>query len=173
MLSSNTTLGFNESRKYFDILLDSANNIIYNFVLTDRVYSLGDELELNKTEVKLTQTYTTEYCTVNKECEEVPDGYMVISSYYLWFLIDTFNFKIEDIKYLLIFSKHDKFNYFVNECMTNRCKAILENGKDSAEELSYKIFMNSSYGFDSLDSSRFKTGSRPDHRRSQLCFSSG
>ena len=34
--------------KYFDILLDSANNIIYNFVLTDRVYSLGDELELNK-----------------------------------------------------------------------------------------------------------------------------
>ena len=40
--------------------------------------------------------------------------------------------------------------------MTNRCKAILENWKDSAEELSYKIFMNSSYGFDSLDSSRFK-----------------
>ena len=81
---------------------------------------------------------------------------MVISSYYLWFLIDTFNFKIEDIKYLLVFSKHDKFNKFVNECMTNRCKAILENGKDSAEELSYKIFMNSSYGFDSLDSSVFK-----------------
>ena len=113
-------------------------------------------MNVDKTEIKLTQTYTTEHCTVNKECEEVPDGYMVISSYYLWFLIDTFNFKIEDIKYLLIFSKHDKFNKFVNECMTNRCKAILENGKDSAEELSYKIFMNSSYGFDSLDSSRFK-----------------
>jgi len=111
---------------------------------------------IDKSEIKLTQTYTTEHCVVNKECEEVPDGYMVISSYYLWFLIDTFNFKIEDIKYLLIFSKHDKFNYFVNECMKSRCKAILENGKDSAEELSYKIFMNSSYGFDSLDSSRFK-----------------
>lgn len=111
---------------------------------------------IDKTEIKLTQTYTTQYCSTNKKCDEVPDGYTVISSYYLWFLIDTFNFKIEDIKYLLIFSKHDKFNNFVNECMTNRCKAILENGKDSAEELSYKIFMNSSYGFDSLDSSRFK-----------------
>ena len=113
-------------------------------------------MNIDKTEIKLTQTYTTEHCVVNKECEEVPDGYMVISSYYLWFLIDKFNFQIEDIKYLLIFSKHDKFNKFVNECMTNRCKAILENGKDSAEELSYKIFMNSSYGFDSLDSSKFK-----------------
>ena len=113
-------------------------------------------INIDKSEIKLTQTFTTEHCSVNKPCDEVPDGYTVISSYYLWFLIDTFDFKIEDIKYLLIFSKHDKFNYFVNECMKNRCKAILECGKDSAEELSYKIFMNSSYGFDSLDSSRFK-----------------
>ena len=60
--------------KYFDILLDSANNIIYNFVLTDRVYSLGDELELNKTKVTLNEsndfkdldkTYTDEIANNN------------------------------------------------------------------------------------------------------------
>ena len=79
-------------------------------------------MNTDKTEIKLTQTYTTEHCTVNKECEEVPDGYTPISSYYLWFLIDKFNFQIEDIKFLLIFSKHDKFNKFVNECMRTDVK---------------------------------------------------
>ena len=61
--------------KYFDMLLDSANNIIYNFTLLDKDYSLGDELSIKTSEFKLVdknpqyqgfdKTYTEEIANNN------------------------------------------------------------------------------------------------------------
>jgi hypothetical protein len=50
--------------------------------------------------------------------------YMTFSSYYLWFLIDDCHFIIDDIKQLITFNKHIKFNTFVNEFMNKRIEAI-------------------------------------------------
>ena len=49
---------------------------------------------------------------------------MGFSSYYLWFLIDEFGFKITDVKSIITFNKHTKFGNFVNHCMNERQKAI-------------------------------------------------
>ena len=56
-------------------------------------------------------------------------SYMSFSSYYLWFLIDEFDFKITDIKSIITFNKHLRFGNFVQSCMNARQRAICEEAK--------------------------------------------
>ena len=66
---------FEANVKYFDMLLDSVNNIIYNFTLLDKDYSLGDELSIKTSEFELVEknpqyqgldkTYTEEIANNN------------------------------------------------------------------------------------------------------------
>ena len=98
-------------------------------------------------------------------------NYMGFSSYYLWFLIDEFGFKVTDVKSIITFNKHLRFGNFVNHCMNERQKAICREQELKAElklttdpvktedlecairaakviNLYYKNLMNSSYGYD-------------------------
>ena len=58
---------------YYDLLLDSANNIIYNFNLKDEEYSLGDTIDIQTSEIKygkydykdLDKKYNDEIATSN------------------------------------------------------------------------------------------------------------
>ena len=80
-------------------------------------------------------------------------GYMYFTSYYLWFLIDTFGFVVEDVQWIATFTKHDKFNNFVNDCMTRRQEAKIN--KDKVGDLHFKNMMNSSYGYDSMRTDKY------------------
>jgi hypothetical protein len=81
------------------------------------------------------------------------DEYMVFSSYYLWFLIDTCGFVIDDVKDMYVFTKHRAFNGFVKEFMKKRQEAKL--GQDDIGDTFYKICLNSSYGYDILNKANF------------------
>jgi hypothetical protein len=70
--------------------------------------------------------------------------FMSFSSYYLWYLIDRFHFKIEDIKTLIVFNKSKCFNKFVNDFASNRQKAKLQGLKGKDEFC--KISLNGPYG---------------------------
>ena len=66
---------FEANIKYFDMLLDSVNYIIYNFTLLDKDYSLGEELSIKTSEFELVdknpqyqgldKTYTEEIANNN------------------------------------------------------------------------------------------------------------
>jgi hypothetical protein len=73
---------------------------------------------------------------------------MSFSSYYLWFLIDTCHFVIDDIQSLILFEKHDAFKPFVQDMMNKR----LVN-KDI--ETFFKTTMNGSYGYDGMNTEKF------------------
>ena len=60
-------------------------------------------------------------------------NYMSFSSYYLWFLIDEFGFKVTDVKSIITFNKHLRFGNFVNHCMHERQKAICKEQELKAE----------------------------------------
>jgi hypothetical protein len=79
--------------------------------------------------------------------------YMVFSSYYLWFLIDTCGFVIDDVKDMYVFTKHRAFNGFVEEFMRKRQEAKLS--QDDIGDTFYKICLNSSYGYDILNKANF------------------
>jgi hypothetical protein len=59
---------------------------------------------------------------------------MSFSSYYLWFLIDKCHFIFDDIKSIIIFTRHDRFGDFVNEFMKNRIEAIMTNNNRGKEQ---------------------------------------
>jgi len=83
------------------------------------------------------------------ECNEP----IVISNYYLWFLIDTCNFVVDEIFELVTYTAHDKFNLFVNEFMNKRQQAMI-NG-EHGRALYYKINLNGSYGYDGMNEEKF------------------
>ena len=80
--------------------------------------------------------------------------YMSFSSYYLWFLMDRCHFVIDDIRYIVTFVKHDGFNNFVNEFMSNRQHAMLPP-KNKGMEQFCKISLNGSYGYDGMNAEKF------------------
>ena len=90
------------------------------------------------------------------DAEEQSDegsGYMIFSSYYLWFLLDRCHFVIEDVRYIVTFTKHTGFNNFVNIFMQNRQEAIVE--KNKGLDMFCKISLNGSYGYDGMNSEKF------------------
>ena len=97
---------------------------------------------------KLTQTWDT-------AVSETQSGYMIFSSYYLWFLIDQFGFIVEDVSELVLFSKHLAFENFVNSCMSRRQQAMVN--KNGLIDKHNKNMMNSSYGYDSMRTDNYNT----------------
>ena len=114
----------------------------------DRQIALQEVKVKGETIKKLTQTYGT--YGYNGEF----DLFMTFSSYYLWFLIDEFDFVVTDIQYIMTFSKHTAFNDFVTSCADKRILAKFN--KDDAMDNFYKIILNSSYGSDITRTDKYK-----------------
>jgi len=93
------------------------------------------------TERKLTQGFST-------------DGeLMSFSSYYLWFLMDEFEFTITEVSDIILFSKHDSFKAFVSSFREDRIKAALEGNKGLDAQC--KNILNASYGYDGMNTEKF------------------
>jgi hypothetical protein len=89
---------------------------------------------------------------------------MSFSSYYLWFLIDYCHFIIDDIQSIILFSKHDAFQPFVEEMMNKR----IENREI---EQFYKTTMNGSYGYDGMNTEKFTRNKICNEHDAQICIS--
>jgi hypothetical protein len=78
----------------------------------------------------------------------------VFYSVYLYFLIDTCGFVIDDVERLHVFSSHRSFNEFATQTMARRQKAILE--KDKVKDLFNKIALNGAYGYDLMNEANYR-----------------
>jgi hypothetical protein len=52
------------------------------------------------------------------------DQFMSFNNYYLWFLIDRCHLVIDEIKQVIVFTKHCAFNNLVKTNLNLRCKDI-------------------------------------------------
>jgi hypothetical protein len=101
-------------------------------------YMKENKIPTDRKERKLTQLLST-----NNE-------YMTFSNYYLWFLMDTCHFVIDDINDLYTFTKNRAFNPFVEEFMRKRIET-----KDEASNTFYKICLNGAYGYDIMNEEKY------------------
>jgi hypothetical protein len=97
--------------------------------------------KMPKSERKLTQLVDTQGI------------FMTFNNYYLWFLIDTCHFVVEDVLQMTIFTGTDCFSSWVQKMMNKRVKYMNEGNKGG--EKYCKLIMNSSYGFDGLNGSKY------------------
>jgi hypothetical protein len=67
-------------------------------------YMKENGMKVDGENVKLTQLLDTHLCKSGRN-DKNDIGFIAISSYYLWFLIDN-GFMIDDIKRIMTFSKH-------------------------------------------------------------------
>jgi hypothetical protein len=79
--------------------------------------------------------------------------FMTLNNYYIWFLIDTCDFEIDEIEVLYTFEKHLAFSDFVNEFMTKRL--IPKNNGDNAAADFFMNYTNGSYGYDIMNEEIF------------------
>ncbi|KAA6379715.1 MAG: hypothetical protein EZS28_024758 [Streblomastix strix] len=77
--------------------------------------------------------------------------FMVLNNYYLWLLIDL-GFIITDYKDVAVFEKNIAYELFVRTMMNLRIQAILE---ESSKEKFYKLIINASYEYDTLNTEKF------------------
>ncbi|KAA6385368.1 MAG: hypothetical protein EZS28_019105, partial [Streblomastix strix] len=77
--------------------------------------------------------------------------FMIFNNYYLWLLIDL-GFVITDYKAIAVFEKNAAYEPFVRTMMNLRIQAILAG---STKEKFYKLIINSSYGYDTLNTEKF------------------
>ena len=91
--------------------------------------------------------------SVKKLTQVLEINSMVISSYYLWFLIDRCHFEIKDITEIVTYNSHTAFNTFVTEFMNLRQEAIIN--KNKGKDLFYKTYLNGSYGYDGMNTEKF------------------
>jgi hypothetical protein len=97
-----------------------------------------NKLPTDKKERKLTQLLDTH------------GEFMEFNNYYLWFLIDTCHFVIDEIKEIYVFVANRAFKNFVEQFMRRR----LESNSD-AESLFYKTNLNAAYGKDILNQAKY------------------
>jgi hypothetical protein len=114
---------------------DMIGEVMYN-------YMKDNGMKVDGKSVKLTQLLDTHLCKTSRNDKE-STGFIAISSYNLLFLIDN-GFIVEDVKSMMIFSKHTGFKGFVEEFMRLRQQAILDKNKGLGNF--YKLCLNSSYG---------------------------
>ena len=112
---------------------DTIGEYMYNYMQTNHIPT-------DKQEKKLTMLLSTH------------DQYMSFSSYYLWFLIDTCHFIIDDVQSIILFDKHTGFNKFVKEFTKGRISNI---GISKGRELFYKTCLNGSYGYDGKNTEKY------------------
>ncbi|KAA6356260.1 MAG: hypothetical protein EZS28_048213, partial [Streblomastix strix] len=77
--------------------------------------------------------------------------FMVFNNYYLQLLIDL-GFVITDYKAIAVFEKIAAYEPFVRTMMNLRIQAILAG---SSKEKFYKLIINASYGYDTLNTEKF------------------
>ncbi|KAA6377821.1 MAG: hypothetical protein EZS28_026652 [Streblomastix strix] len=77
--------------------------------------------------------------------------FMVFNNYYLWLLIDL-GFIITDYKAIAVFEKNVAYEPFVRTMMNLRIQSILVG---SSKEKFYKLIINASYGYDTLNTEKF------------------
>jgi hypothetical protein len=104
-------------------------------------YMKDNEIPVDRTTRKLTQLTDTH------------DTFMTFSSYYLWFLIDTCHFIIDDVKEMYVYTKHTGFKTFVERYTRKRQMAKLA-GDGAADEF-YKMCLNGAYGYDIMNEENF------------------
>lgn len=163
----------------YDLLLYSANNILYNFTLLDKEYALGDELNVKTSKVELGKS--NEYASLdNKEKYEIADSHYLVefevpkiykqsnvNSKYLSFKYDSFGdskmsssidvniYKKNLFRYLVDRGEYDYYSIFSSY-------KSLRDKKDFKEDLDYYdkdnnvyIYKNSYKDERILDKSQF------------------
>jgi hypothetical protein len=124
--------------------------IFRNIEITTDKETIGeymyDYLKSNNIKTDVKEKKLTQLADTNGE-------FMSFSSYYLWYLIDRFHFKIDDIKTLIVFNKSKCFNKFVNDFTSNRQKAKIQGLKGKDEFC--KISLNGSYGYDAMNAEKY------------------
>jgi hypothetical protein len=73
---------------------------MYNYIIKNR-------MKVDGRSIKLTQLLDTHLCKSGRNNKN-DTGFIAISFYYLWFLIDN-GFIVEDVKSMMIFIKHTGF----------------------------------------------------------------
>ena len=68
---------YEANKKYFDMLLDSANNIIYNFLLQDKKYDLSEKLEITYGKITYSESVDYKNLTDTKVEEIANNNYLV------------------------------------------------------------------------------------------------
>lgn len=126
---------------------ETIGNYMYDYMKTN-------QLPHDKKEEKLTMLLSTH------------EQYMSFSSYYLWFLIDTCHFVIDDVKSIIYFTKHDRFNKFVKTFTNERIKNI---GVSKGRELFCKTCLNGSYGYDAKNTEKYTKSSIKNKDQTYLC----
>jgi hypothetical protein len=91
---------------------------------------------------------------VSANGESTHGEFHVFYSVYLYFLIDTCGFIIDDVERLHVFSSHTSFNEFATQTMARRQKAILE--KDKVKDLLNKIALNGAYAMDIMNEANYR-----------------
>jgi hypothetical protein len=114
-------------------------------------YIRENVMKVDERSVKLTQLLDTHLCKSGRNDKEAT-GFIAISSYYLWFLIDN-GFIVDDVKSIMIFSKHTEFKGFVEEFIRLRQQAILDKNKGLGNF--FKPCLNSSYGQKIINEEKF------------------
>jgi hypothetical protein len=81
--------------------------------------------------------------------------YMVFNNYYIWYLMDRFDFVIEDVEEMAIFEKNEKglFTNFVQSYMSTRIQALKEH--NSGLEKYCKMILNAAYGKDGMNTAKY------------------
>ncbi|KAA6368309.1 MAG: hypothetical protein EZS28_036164, partial [Streblomastix strix] len=78
---------------------------------------------------------------------------MSFNNYYLWLLMDTCHFIIDEIVSVTTFTKHTNFNSFVKEFMNMRQQAKDVNNEGLGQFC--KLVLNSAFGGDALNSEKY------------------
>jgi hypothetical protein len=114
----------------------------------------NDELTLGPYMVNYMKENGMKIGNTERKLTQLADSYdyMSFSSYYLWYLMDRFHFVIDDIKTLIVFNKHDKFNAFVNDFSVQRRKYLADR---NPKENFFKISLNGSYGYDAMNTENY------------------
>jgi hypothetical protein len=81
-------------------------------------YMKENGMKVNGRSVNLTQLLDSHLCKSGRN-DKNATGFIAISSYYLWFLIDN-GFIVDDVKSIMTFNKHIGFKGFVEEFMKLR-----------------------------------------------------
>jgi hypothetical protein len=79
--------------------------------------------------------------------------YMVFTNYYLWFLLDRFNFIIDDVKELSTYTKHTGFNGFTTHFYNRRLEA--KKNKNRGLDKYCKMILNAAFGKDAMNEQKF------------------
>jgi hypothetical protein len=110
-------------------------------------YMKENGMKVDGKSVKLTQLLATHLCKSGRNDKDAT-GFIAISSYCLWFLIDK-GFIVDDVKNMMAFSKHNGIKGFGEEFMRLRQQSILDKNKGLGDF--YKLYLNSSYGQDIIN----------------------